>query len=402
VKPSIDASKMPESHDAKLVTLETSGLKPSDSVSAATSINQFGFDLYKQLCAKDGNVIISPYSISIALQLAYQGAAGETATEMNSVLHLGNDKNRLQRVAFLQNVINKHEDNYVLYSPNALWIDKRSKFKNSYLQAVKTAFSSKVEAADFAHDAQYERIRINNWVLEQTKNMIKDLIPASGVNASTTAVLVNALYFEAKWDTAFEPKKTRENPFESRAGETKQVPMMVNNKLQYFAFTDPKGELPSTATLPYKDDKYEMLVVMPKLGTIESFEKELTFERLVALKKRQTFGKGMLQIPKFTFDSDLKLKDNLIQLGMRRAFSAADFSNMTSEGIFISEVFHKAKVIVDESGTKAAAATAVVATKSAGSDMNHEFIADHPFLFFIIEKSTGVILFMGKVVDPLT
>jgi len=251
---------------------------------------------------------------------------------------------------------------------------------------------------DFASALEESRVTINNWVSEQTEGRIEDLIPQGALDPLTVLVLTNAIYFNAAWAEPFEEKLTEEGTFHLLDGGEVTVPMMRQTK----SFGYAEGEGYQAVELPYDGWELSMVILLPQAGEFESFEGALDAGRVDGIVDDLVHRQVALTMPKFEFESGFSLKDALAALGMPDAFTgAADFSGMTGErDLFISEVLHKAFVSVDEAGTEAAAATAVVMTKMGMPEEPVEVSMDRPFIFLIRDVETGAILFVGRVIDP--
>ena len=357
------------------------------------SINQLSVDLYKKLSAEnDGNLFLSPYSISTALAMTYGGARDETAAQMENTLHFGGQGATHPALSQLRKKLNSvQEKGHVqLNVANSLWPQVDYTFLPDYLALTQEFYGSEIESVDYKTDTEGARKKINGWVEDQTNDRIKNLIPEGMLNPLTRFVLANAIYFKGNWASQFKPEHTHPAPFKLADGTTVEVPMMSLTKDFRLAHTDEFQVL----ELPYEGDNLSMLVLLPnKMDGIPP----LTMETLSALEFHKPAV--MVQLPKFKLESTFMLGDTLAAMGMPQAFTEqADFSGMTgTRDLFIGVIVHKAFVEVNEEGTEAAAATAVVMPTSSMPPM---FIADHPFLFLIRENSTGTILFIGRVVDP--
>jgi serpin B len=371
------------------------------------SDNQFAFDLYSRLSSNKGNIFFSPYSLSSALDMTYEGARGETAQEMRAVLHLSVDdaSRRVETSAFIQN-INRPDKSYELSVANALWAQKAYPFKEDYLSLVKGVYSALARNLDFVADPQGSRGTINNWVSENTNNRINDLLPSGSITKDTRLVLTDAVYFKGKWLTPFKKQDTKPDIFWLGADQSVQTDMMA---LLGKPFKYAENDQAQLLELPYLGNDLSMLIILPRSKDIKDLEKVLTLDML------KQWQEGMLRLgadvylPKFKFDSSLQMSDILTGMGMKLAFDArnADFSGMANlipgERLYIGGVFHKAWIDTSEEGTEAAAATAVVMFKAMAMPMRmipKIFRADHPFIFVIQENKTGHILFMGRVSDP--
>jgi serpin B len=369
------------------------------------SSNEFTFEMYKQLIDSNENIFFSPYSISTALGMAYEGARGQTATEMMEVLNLPeDDSTRLEMVKEMQDLLNKETTSYELSAANAYWLREEGSLKQEYKNAIESYYQANGQQLDFSGDPSGSVDTINNWVESETNGKIKDLLSPTDIDAFTYLILTNTIYFKADWKYQFNSNATLETSFYLTGCEEIETELMhmcdESKKLNYAANSDAQ-----LIQLPYKDEELSMFVLLPKLNDIASLESKLDHTYLSNMKEDITSEYVDLYLPKFKFDQKYDLKDNLSAMGMPTAFSgSADFSGITSDvDLFISMVIHQSFVEVNEKGTEAAAATAVGMTMSAGSSSSPEpilFRADHPFIFFIEHKETGQILFMGKVENP--
>ncbi len=354
--------------------------------------NQFAFELFSRL--GNDNVFFSPYSISTALAMTYEGAKGKTAEEMQSVFHFPEESVRRPAFAKIYNDLNRKDKKYALNTANALWAQKDFSFLPDYMGVVERYYGGKVTNLDFANAAEQSRVAINDWVEEQTNDKIKDLLPASPpvINPLTRLVLTNAIYFKGDWLFQFDKRKTQEADFKVSQDKVVKVQMMGLSDKE-FNYAD-MGDL-QAVELPYSGKELSMLVLLP--DDINSFN--LSPEYLKMLKNNMYKTEISVFLPRFKLETKYFLKDKLMELGMPTAFSMdADFSGMTgTDDLFISSVIHQAFVEVNEEGTEAAAATAVIMELKAA--MPTMFRADHPFIFLIQDKN-GNILFMGRVVDP--
>lgn len=375
-----------------------------------TANNQFAFELYSQIDNTDEeNIFFSPYSISTALAMTYEGARGSTAEEMQAVFHFPDDMR--QNNAWIYNSINAIENEYQLNTANALWTSQNYVFLQEYLGIVENYYGGKAQSIDFNNAEKASEI-INNWVEEQTNNKIKNLISPDQIIPLTKLVLTNAVYFKGKWKYPFEEDNTEDREFKTSTGQRifdeesiiLTVPMMYIKEDFKYAETDDVQIL----EMPYEGDNISMIIILPKIlpkENIDSLELNAqTLNNYTDMLNRETVK---VYIPKFTFKTRYSLNENLVNMGMPSAFSPinADFSGMTgSPDLFIGFVVHKAFIEVNEEGTEAAAATALgfdETTAMPSENIIYTFNADHPFLFIIKDKETGLILFMGKVNNPL-
>ncbi len=356
----------------------------------ASSVNHLTFDLYNKISAEEkGNLFVSPYSISSALAMVYGGARGETAEQINTTFHFGVEATH-PAFSYLRKKLNgiQKKGHVQLNVSNSLWPQINYTFLPGYLALTKEFYGSEIVPVDFKTDTEGARQKINGWVEEQTNDRITDLIPEGVLDTMTRLVLANAIYFKGNWARQFNPERTRPAPFKLNDGKIVDVPMMSQTGDFKLAHTENFQAL----ELPYKGDDLSMIVLLPtEPGT------SILPETLSAFHFREQ--EVMVQLPKFKIESSFELTDTLSAMGMPLAFSnQADFSGMDdSRELYIGAVAHKAFIEVNEEGTEAAAATAVVIRTSS---MPPQFIANRPFLFLIRETSTGAILFIGRVVDP--
>ena len=377
--------------------------------------NQFALELYSELSKNEkGNIFYSPYSIFAALSMTYEGAKGQTADEMKSVFHFPESNILRPNFAAIYNNINQGNKNYKLRTGNALWVQKDYPFLENYTNVVEKYYGGKAANLDFIKETEKSRQTINSFIEEQTNNKIKDLIPQGVLGPMTRLVLTNAIYFKGTWEWEFNPKNTGKMDFKITPTNVIKTPMMyMKPEKTKFNYAD-LGKL-QILELPYKGDKISMLILLPKQEEHYDFETrkkiatnytlediELSYEKLEEWKSQMKETKmDVIYLPKFEFDTKYFMGDTLSTMGMPTAFSMrADFSGMTTaEQLYINQVIHQAYVKVDEKGTEAAAATAVV-MKATSAMPTNVFRADHPFIFIIQEKDTGNILFLGRVVDP--
>jgi serpin B len=371
----------------------------------------FAFDLYQALSPSNGNMVYSPYSISLAFAMVYGGARGETASQMAQTLHYtlaeeqfhpafnALDLNLTRRSDQATDVSQK--ERFQLNIANSLWGQDGWPFLPDYLDLLAVNYGAGMHLVDFEHATENARKQINDWVSNQTNKHIQDIIPQGMLDPSTRLALANAIYFKATWEHEFDPNKTSDGPFNLLDGETVNVPMMEMESGEQFSYA--AGDGWQAIALPYKGGLTEMVVIVPDLGNFSAFESTLTADRyneiLAALQTQKVF----LSMPKFTFETLYGLSDTLIQMGMKDAFdpSLADFSGMDgTHTLYIGDALHKAFIAVDEKGTEAAAATIVLMMAGAMPPEGVVLTIDQPFFYVIRDVPSGTILFMGRVVDP--
>jgi len=374
----------------------------------ATSSNAFGFDLWSRLRSTPGNLAISPASISTALAMTWGGARGETAAEMKQTLRLDVDADAaMTGWGKLAAALQDEARSLKLRIANRLFGEQSYRFEPAYLDRTRAAYGAPLEPLDFAKAPEPARAHINKWVADRTEQRIKDLLPPRSIVSDTRLVLVNAIYFLADWQDQFEKHATTEQPFAIAPGKTRPAMLMRRRGSYRMAKADGVAVL----ELPYAGGDAAMVVVLPdKIDGLEAIERSLDAARLAAWTQALAEQEILVWLPRFVVDppAAMELGKPLQALGMARAFDPerADFTGIANppkpaDRLYIGEVFHKAFVKVDEKGTEAAAATAVVMPRGAGMPRPvPEFKADHPFLFFIVDKASGLVLFMGRVDEP--
>jgi len=353
------------------------------------------------------NLFYSPHSISLALAMTVAGARGETERQMADTLHFTLPQDRLHP-AFNrldlelaqrgEGAEGKDGEGFRLHIVNAIWGQEGYEFLSEFLDVLAENYGAGLRVLDFAGAPEESRVTINEWVSDQTENRIEDLIPPGAIDPSTRLVLTNAIYFNAAWAEPFEPDLTEDGPFYLLDGREVSVPMMR----QMASFGYAEGEGVQAVELPYDGRELSMVILLPDAGEFDTFESVLDGGRVDRMVKNLAHRQVALAMPRFEFESGFSLVDALTALGMPDAFSgAADFSGMTgTRDLSIRDVIHKAFVSVDEAGTEAAAATAVIMGEAAMQEEPVEVTVDRPFIFVIRDIETGTVLFVGRVVDP--
>ena len=391
---------------AKAAQTEAARPAPAPDVKAmADSNNRFAFDLYGKLKKGEENLFYSPYSISTALAMTYAGARGTTAEEMAKALRLDLPADRLHPAcAEMIRDLNEagKKGDFQLSVANRLWGQKGEPFLKDFLDLTQRNYGAGLSELDFAGNVEAARKTINEWVEKQTAEKIKELIKQGVLKPATRLVLTNAIYMKAEWLAKFKKQDTAPAPFFTADGKEIQAPTMHRTSVFGYAEADDL----QTLELVYKGDRLSMVILLPRQkGGLADLEKGLTLESLNKRLAQLKTQKVSVALPKFRATKEFSLGQVLESLGMAKAFdgSQADFSGMNGKrDLFISAVVHKAFVNVDEEGTEAAAATAVVmeATAMLGPERIPEFVADHPFVFLIRDRVTGAILFLGRVTEP--
>jgi serpin B len=368
----------------------------------------FAVDLYREIVSEQGtgNIFFSPYSISTALGMTYAGAEGQTEAEMAEVLHFSLPQETLHSAfSSLRGMLAAGDlsgaasgEPFTMFVANGLWVQEGFDLQDQYISLVTSCYDAAVTNLDLAGDSEGSRLTINQWVADMTRERITDLIPQGVINADTRVVLTNAVYFKASWFHSFNEMATSRGLFTLADRSSVEVPMM--HQTEYFQTAETAGC--RAIELPYVDGDTGMLILLPD-DDIEAFEQEFDVETLETISASLASSRISLTMPAFEFTRSIQLGKILKSMGMVSAFSSglADFSGFTGQpDLFISEVLHKAFVKVDESGTEAAAATAVVMGLTCVPAESTDFIIDRPFLFLIRNRSTGTVIFMGRVMDP--
>lgn len=365
----------------------------------------FGLSLFRQLRESEGNLFFSPYSISTALAMTYGGARGETQKEMADVLHFPLELGaHHEGFSALQSRVKAIQRNgsVRLSVANSLWAQRDYRFLEAFLKDTKRFYGAGLQTVDFIRETEAARLTINAWVEKETERKIEGLLKPDILTPQTRLVLCNAIYFKGNWAVRFDDERTRMADFFLAVDQPKKVPMMRQKmEIKFRESVDF-----SAIELPYRGNQVSMIVLLPaKIDGLPALEESLTAERLrECLSRLDSRGETsvLVRVPKFKTTSYFDLGDRLIKMGMRTPFQMdANFSGMTGDReLSISKVIHKAFVEVNEEGTEAAAATAVLAEGGAGPEVT-TFNANHPFLFLIRDNETGSILFMGRMADPI-
>lgn len=377
---------------------------PTSAPKLARSSNALGFDLWRKMPAT-GDAAMPPTSISVALAMALGGAKGATAAQLAAAMHLdGADPTAWGDIsAALENRGGE------LRIANRLFAEKSYPFEEAFVRKTTASFRAPLDPVDFRTGSAAARTHINSWVADQTKHRIVELLGEGSVTPDTRLTLVNAIYLLADWDVPFEKDATFGEAFHLASGETKQTPTMHRTE----SMRSGAANGARIVDLPYKGSSLSMTVIVPdRVDGLAAIEASLSNASLGQLDKALTTQRTAVSLPKFTIDpaASLSLSSALRALGVSDAFDVrtADFTGIArpaanGEKLVLSDVVHKAFVKIDEKGTEAAAATAVIAIAATGIAIEappFEVKADRPFLFLIRDKTTGLVLFLGRVTDP--
>jgi len=378
---------------------------PAEFKPLAASNNALGLDLFARLRAQKGNLMLSPISVATALTMTWAGARGDTAREMRNALHLhGSAEEEFERAGKLIRAYQEPGLGLTPHFASRLFGDARYDFRSDYLDHVSVAYGARLERADFAHASEAGRARINDWIAAVTEDHVKDLIPRGAIDETTRLVLSDAVYFRGAWDRAFKVEDTRLAPFHVTAEETKYVPTMP--KLVWCAFDAADGV--KILELPYAGGALAMMLVLPdQVDGLDAVETRLSPAMLAHWAEVSTVRRVAVRLPRFeiTPTAPLDLGPPLQAMGMVRAFdpTKADLGGLAEphpERLHLSRMFHTAFIRIDETGTEPATAFARMMAHVSGGKTEW-FVADHPFLFFIRDVRSGMILFMGRVADPI-
>ena len=377
--------------------------------------NAFAFDLYRALSDGEDNLFFSPFSISQALAMTSAGARGETLRQMEATLHYKLPQGELHpafnaldltlasRGQEPGGTLNDDTDGgqyFRLNIANAIWGQDGYHFLPEFLDVLAENYGAGMMAVDFAGAADESRVRINDWVADETAGKVKDLLPPGMIDHTTRLVLTNAIYFNASWLWPFNPGDTEVRPFHLAGGGTVGVPMMTETTKDFYGYA--RGDGYQAVDVPYSWGEMSMTILLPDEGGMREFQGSLSSVLLDQIMASIETDPVTLTMPLFEFESEFSLGDTLAEMGMPNAFSgAADFSGMTgSRDLWISEVVHKAFVSVDEEGTEAAAATAVNMLLGGFGEDTIAVTVDRPFIFLIRDTGTGTVLFLGRVSNP--
>lgn len=371
----------------------------------------FALLFYDQIRTEDGNIIFSPFSLSLALSMAMTGAESSTEQGMVDALQMSLPEEAIHPafnallLAIEESQKQIQDDmegkSFQLNIANSIWGQADYSFKQPFLDSLARHYGAGIYTVDYRHNPEGARMAINDWVAEETEQKITDLIPAGAIDPLTRLVLANAIYFNGSWLYPFMENATAQAPFYTLDGSQITVDMM---KLYGERLLYQRGDDYQAVSLPYLSNDFVMTLLVPNEGEFGDFEANFDLAGLMEIISGMNSQRVDLEMPKFDFESDVNANDPLIALGMADAFSPerADFSGITEEEeLMISDVLHKATITVDEEGTEAAAATAVIiGVTSAMPEDPISLVIDRPFLFLIRHQPTNTILFLGRVVNP--
>ena len=382
----------------------------ADSGALAAGNTEFALDLYQQLRTEDDNLFFSPYSISVALAMTYAGARGQTERQMANALGFYLPPEELHPAfnALSLELARRGSEGrggpgrrFELHVANALWGQTGHSFLPDFLDVLARNYGAGVRLVDFVKEGDSARATINQWVSDETKGKIVDLVPASAIDHTVRFVLTNAVYFDAAWQHKFRKEATSPGGFHLLDG--RQVSAEMMRQTEVFGYAERDGC--QALEMPYAGGELALVILLPALGQFRAFDASCDADRVGPIIGALSQRRVAVTVPRFKFESAFRLDRPLAAMGMRDAFvfPLADFSGMDGTRLlYLGAVLHKAYVAVDEEGTEAAAATAVVgrAGGAAGPRRLIEFTVDRPFLFLIRDVKTDTILFLGRVLDP--
>ena len=408
--PSTDTPATEETQSNEVRSEKTRVTVPLATDSELTDLvrgnNDFAFNLYQKLReGESGNLFYSPYSISLALAMTYAGAKSETERQMSNALHfiLSQDKLHpafnaldLQLASRGEGSSGQDGKGFRLNIANAIWGQQGYAFLQGFLDKLAENYGAGMRIANFIEAPENSRVAINDWVAHKTEDKIKDLIPSGAIDELTRLVLTNAIYFNAAWLHPFDARTTAEGDFHLLNGSGIKAPMMRQTE----SFGYARGTGYQAVELLYDGGEISMVILLPDKGNFDPFEKSLNAELASQISKGLRRERIELTMPSFEFEAQFKLGETLEKMGMSDAFDQqlADFSGMDgTKDLSISDVFHKAFVLVNENGTEAAAATGVVIGVTS---LPPRVTVDRPFIFLIRDIATNTTLFVGRVMDP--
>jgi serpin B len=353
------------------------------------------------------NLVFSPLSISTALAMTYAGARGATEAEMKQTLHFELEQPALHEAfnAVDLALSSRGEGKagadgtpFRLNVNNSIWAQQGFTVVPAFLDTLALNYGAGVFLTDFASDAEGSRKAINGWVAQKTEDLIPELLPMGSIGGDTVMVLTNTVYFNASWKVKFEKEQTQQAPFKKLDGSSVQVSMM-NAGLQGVA-SYAKGDRYEAVALPYASEELSFLAILPDPGAYEAVEAAANAQWFAALQTKLAPSGVQLALPKLDTKTATSLRPALMALGMNLPFSGADFSGLTPSSVEIDNVIHEAVLKLFEGGTIAAAATAVTIREVSIPLFEHTVRFDRPFLYAIVDKPTGHVLFLGRVLDP--
>lgn len=379
-------------------------IDPADLETQVEGNTDFALKLYRASTEDaDENLIASPYSVSLALAMTHAGARGQTEADMASVMEYRLAQDELHPVFNHLDLLlesrgkgaqGQDDEPFRLRIANSVWGDQNVEFKQPFLDTLALNYGAGLRIVDFLNNADPSRVRINDWVEQKTEGRIQDVLPQGSITRDTVLVLVNAIYFNAAWASTFEESATQPGDFTLTDDSTVTADMMN----QMSTFEHASLEDLEAIELMYDGDEVSMLILVP--DDLETLESTLDAQTLANIDADLGSKMVDLSMPKFEIESEVKVGRILKELGMQSAFEDADFTGISDIPLAISDIFHKAFINLDENGTEAAAATAVVVGPTSAPIADVELSIDRPFMYLIRDVETKTVLFIGRVTDP--
>ena len=417
--------KSNEDSDNKLFKTARSNLKREQYPNVPyTDINTlerdnalFAFDLYKTLINKRSkkNLFVCPYSISLAMSMTYAGARGGTANEIARTMHFDLPQEKLHPAFnYLDLELTRKVQEYQfegydfeLSIANALWGQAGFKFNRSFLDTLAINYGAGLNLLDFANQPEESIKIINQWVSEKTHGKIKDLLSSDSIGNKTFLIITDAIYFKADWKISFDKDLTKIKPFHALDGTKVNVKMMDMGDNDVFPYIQTNDY--QMVALPYEGDDLSMVLLLPEKGKFDKVEKELNGDKFLDMLDSLTDREGSVSMPSFELRDSMSLKKTFKSMGMQTPFGAlADFSGITTDVyLYIDDIIHKTFLKINEKGSEAAGATAVIIMYDSGIGGNEEpppepfrMVLDRPFIYAIVDRRTDTILFIGRMVKP--
>jgi len=381
-------------------------ISDTEKAEVAKGGRTFALDLYHQIgVTSQGNLILSPYSITLPLAMLYAGAHGETEQQIRAAAHFTAPQSAFHSALNVidSDLFDRASDEtrgFQLNIANSVWGEQGYSFRQDYLDTLAKNYGSGIQLVDFEGQSEGARLTINHWVEQKTQDKVKDILPPNAITPDVRLVLANAIYFRANWESQFDVTQTHPQDFHLMDGTTVSVPTMFQvNRFNYRQFD--KYQI---IELPYLAQDFSMLIILPNAEDFDDLDSQFTVEDFDNSVEQLQPTDLSLSLPKFKIQSNLSLPAPLKALGMVNAFdpSTADFTGIGQPSLYIGEGFHSAEIEVNEDGTEAAAATVIVAVTEAAMPLPElEVKVDHPFIFAIYDRYNGMILFLGRVMNPV-
>jgi serpin B len=356
----------------------------------------FAFNLYHQLIDLDENLVFSPHSLSLALGMTYAGARSETEAQMAQALHFNLHQSELHPAfnSLDQNLAER--ESVELHLVNVVWGSSSTNYLDAFLDTLAENYGAGIRVLDFSYPEE-SRKEINQWMSNHTEDRIHEILPPGAIHGETELILTNAIFFKAPWENPFPENGTQGAEFTLVNGDVILVDMMTQtSQFRYVNISEAE-----VIEIPYEGDELSMLVILPDIGNFELFARDMDAKILEQITSGLQPSVVQLSLPNFQFEYKEQIKEHFINLGMVDAFGDADFSNIDgSHELFIDQVYHQAFIDVGESGTEAAAGSAVVMSRKGIPESDITLSIDRPFIFLIQDNQSDAVLFLGHVLDP--